>query len=677
MSSLARAMTWCRVSPRPSVAAALRSGGQLSGGDVMAKLGSRRTIGGGALCALLMFGAGCQPPNPWRSSLESPSIAGDGGGDSVETTELVVSPDGTQVAFASRATNLAPGTTVGFSNVFLRDLASGTTTLVSRSASGPGEAYGDSAGPVFSPDGTKLAFVSRARDIVPLGTTVGMGANNVYVYEIATASPTLVSVSPDGTEPGNAAPTYRFDYGSDHPVFSPDGTRVAFESDATNLTDTPDPHECNVTIDPASCRDVFVRDLSTGVTGLVSLGTDGTAGDGASVGPAFSPDGAAIAFHTSAQNVAPGAATGLVERDLGTGITSLVVPDGGHAGARPYSPMSYAMSGSEILFVAFPSDVGFPGVDRGLFSVDRATRNVAMVSPTVSASGGGTGPSNVEVSPDGTQVLFTSDSAYVGVADVNGGDDVFVSDLVSDTTAPVSVDRAGTATGDGPSRGGTWSPDGSVVAFSSLASDLDPAAGQAPGSSTEQVYVRDLLAGATTLVSTRADGSGGGDSASTTPRVLADGRIAFLSAAQDLDPGDDEVASVDVFVARTIGADLSVALTDEPDPVTSGGTLVYTLTVEDRGPDAAEDVTAAVLLPDGVVHLGSSPSIGSCAPMPDDASLIICTLGLLPVGTTAEIAITASVTAAPATELRAVAVASSPVLDPTGNGVGATTVVAS
>lgn len=184
------------------------------------------------------------------------------------------------------------------------------------------------------------------------------------------------------------------------------------------------------------------------------------------------------------------------------------------------------------------------------------------------------------------------------------------------------------------------------------------------------------MAGTTTLVSTRADGSRGGDAASTTPRFLADGRIAFLSAAQDLDPGDDELPSVDVFVGRRIGADLSVTVTDEPDPVTSGGTLVYTLTVENRGPDAAEDVTAAVLLPDGVVHLGSSPSIGSCAPLPDYPSAISCTLGPLPVGTTAEIVITASVTAAPATELHAVAVASSPALDPTGNGVEATTVVA-
>jgi uncharacterized repeat protein (TIGR01451 family) len=581
------------------------------------------------------------------------------------------------VAFASRATNLAPGTEVGRWNIFLRDVGSGATTLVSRSATGPSEADGDSTGPVFSPDGTKLAFVSRARDIVPLDSTTGTGANNVYVYDIATASPTLVSVSPDGSEPGNATPTSRFDNGSHDPVFSPDGALVAFESRATNLTVAADPHECNVSIDPASCTDVFVRDLTTGVTSLVSVAIDGTAGDGDSGEPAFSPDGTVIAFHTSAQNLAPGAAVGLVERDLVSGVTSLLVP----GGEQP----TFAMSGAELLFFAAPTDVGFPGEygNRGLFSVDRGTHTVTMLPPTVSAPTIGlAGPRMVEVAPDGTKALFTSDYSYAGIADANGGpgslggDDVFVIDLASDTMALVSANAAGTATGDGRSGGGTWNADGSQVAFHSLASDLDPGAGQVPGSSTAQVYVRDLAAGATTLASTRADGSGAGDRESSSPRFLADGRIAFLSGARDLDPADDEGDSIDVFVARTIGADLSVTLTDAPDRVTSGGTLGYTLTIENRGPDAAEDVSAAVLLPEGVVHVGSSPSIGSCAPVADNASLISCMLGPLPVGTTADVAITASVAAGPGTELRAIAAASSPALDLTGNMVEITTTVA-
>ena len=49
----------------------------------------------------------------------------------------------------------------------------------------------------------------------------------------------------------------------------------------------------------------------------------------------------------------------------------------------------------------------------------------------------------------------------------------------------------------------------------------------------------------------------------------------------------------------------------------------------------------------------------------------------LSVGAIAEIEVTASVTATPAAELRAVAVETSPALDPSGSGVGATTVVAS
>ena len=52
------------------------------------------------------------------------------------------------------------------------------------------------------------------------------------------------------------------DGGSGHPSISADGTRVAFTSDAWNLS----PHKCN----PA--RGIFVRDLKTATTTLVSVG---------------------------------------------------------------------------------------------------------------------------------------------------------------------------------------------------------------------------------------------------------------------------------------------------------------------------------------------------------------------------------------------------------------------
>ena len=176
-------------------------------------------------------------------------------------------------------------------------------------------------------------------------------------------------------------PTSRRDNGSRHPVFSSDGTRLAFESEATNLTTTPDPHVCSTVLDSWSCTDTFVHDLTTGVTTLVSVGADGSAGNGTSVAPAFSPDGNAITFWTDATNVLPVGAGGLVERDLVAGSTTLLVQGGGGA------PV-YALSGAVVLFSAYSPPVGTPDEypPAGVFSVDRASGAVELLSPLVVSS---------------------------------------------------------------------------------------------------------------------------------------------------------------------------------------------------------------------------------------------------------------------------------------------------
>ena len=81
----------------------------------------------------------------------------------------VFSPDGTKLAFVSEATNLGPTDTNGAPDIYLRDLASGTTTLVSTNAAGTNSGNDNSAssGGLFSPVGTKLAYLSYADDIDP------------------------------------------------------------------------------------------------------------------------------------------------------------------------------------------------------------------------------------------------------------------------------------------------------------------------------------------------------------------------------------------------------------------------------------------------------------------------------------------------------------------------------
>src|SRR5207247_9725815 len=88
--------------------------------------------------------------------------------------------------------------------------------------------------------------------------------NDVFVRDRKTHTTTLVSANSAGTASGGSI--------SFAPAISPDGRFVAFLSDASNL----------VANDINGATDVFVRDLKTGTTTLVSVNSGGMGGDRAS-----------------------------------------------------------------------------------------------------------------------------------------------------------------------------------------------------------------------------------------------------------------------------------------------------------------------------------------------------------------------------------------------------------
>src|SRR5690606_13637076 len=59
-------------------------------------------------------------------------------------------------------------------------------------------------------------------------------------------------------------------------------------------------------------------------------------------------------------------------------------------------------------------------------------------------------------------------------------------------------------------------------------------------------------------------------------------------------------------------ANLSVAVSDSPDPVTAGEQLTYTVTVGNGGPDTADNVVVDLVLPADVTLVSATPSAGSC-----------------------------------------------------------------
>jgi hypothetical protein len=90
------------------------------------------------------------------------------------------------------------------------------------------------------------------------------------------------------------------------PAINYDGTRIAFDSVATNLV-AGDTNTCEPFFpDPGQCPDVFVRDRRARTTIRVSVASDGSQGNDASTDPAMDGSGRTVAFFSAASNLVPG-----------------------------------------------------------------------------------------------------------------------------------------------------------------------------------------------------------------------------------------------------------------------------------------------------------------------------------------------------------------------------------
>ena len=83
--------------------------------------------------------------------------------------------------------------------------------------------------------------------------------------------------------------------------------------------------------------------------------------------------------------------------------------------------------------------------------------------------------------------------------------------------------------------------------------------------------------------------------------------VATTSTVSDPDmTNNSATASTTVIAAPAASADLSVSVTDAPDPVAVGGDLTYTIIVTNAGPDAATGVTLTDTLPSGVTFVSAT-----------------------------------------------------------------------
>ncbi|MFN0006742.1 MAG: TolB family protein [Planctomycetota bacterium] len=278
-----------------------------------------------------------------RASVSSSGIQGNGDSFTPST-----SADGRYVAFMSFATNLVPGDSNGFTDIFLRDRLTGVTERVSVSAAGV-EGNNSSTDPSISADGRFVAFASSATNLVPGDTN---NVKDVFLRDRLNGATVRLSVSGAGVEANG---------GSSYPSISADGLSVAFLSDA-NL----------VGWDTNGVPDVYYRAWQNSYTELVSADSNEVLGNGRCERPSISADGRYVAFASEATNLAPGDTNGKLDvfvraRSIGT-TERVSLSSGGVQGTNPsFSPSISA----DARYVAFTSSANnlVPGDTNGKLDV--------------------------------------------------------------------------------------------------------------------------------------------------------------------------------------------------------------------------------------------------------------------------------------------------------------------
>jgi Tol biopolymer transport system component len=513
-----------------------------SGNDTLTGTAGDDTIVGGLGNDTLIG----DPPRPLAvtgiSRVSTDSTGAQGNGNSATDSDPVFSPDGTKLLFGSTANNLVSGDTNGVEDLFLKDLVTGATTRISTGSSGNegnGASYVYSQ--AFSPDGTKIVFESTSSNLVPGDTNAH---SDVFLKDLTNGNLTRLSTSASGAQ-GNDD--------SFAPAFSPDGTKVAFDSHATNFV-----------VGDTAYDDVFLKDLVTGAITRVSpdISAPGT-GSYESSYPAFSPDGTKIAYET------------------------YHVLDLGYYGVIVNSEIDVKDLTTGVITVVANTDL-----NDDQFNYDQH---------------------NPTFSPDGKKIMFSSVADNLVAGDSNGSSDIFIKDLVTGTITRVSTDSSG-AQANGNSWDAKFSPDGTKIVFYSDASNLVP--GDTNGA--QDVFLKDLTTGAVTRVS--ATGTGGqSNGSSNNPTFSPDGtEIAFSSLASNLVSGDTNT-KWDVFVA-TLGMSLGGNDFLDGGPgidtaVFAGPRSAYTITrsgamINVSGPDGNDTLSGVekAKFDDQTVLLGQGPT---------------------------------------------------------------------
>ncbi len=431
---------------------------------------------------------------------------------------------------------------------------------------------------VIDPGLTGYNVIVHGAQISGDGSTITFTAGDVFGHGVIYAasnwqsgSPSTTQISPDVGAKINGDSV--FSVGT--PSISEDGKVIAYRLDYT-----------------FNASQVFVYD--NGTTSEASKATGGGDGNATSDTPAVSADGSTIAFNSSASDLVAGVLSFTPDPTNRDNVFAYKVPIQTVSLVSAKAPGVFTTD-SDILFARISDNGRYVAYDTGAndllgnlpFAPNSVfAEDVQQSIPTVIASNSFAHIYSVVLSGDGSTVAF-DDNAQLTSTTTNG-QQIYSATSWQKSTPGITLVSVGID--HNPNNGGanqavenpSISGNGQVIAFDSTATNLtnnDP-----NGNGHWQVLVRNLGTNTTNLVSSNSAGTDGGNDNSTKPIVSADGgTVIYSSSATDLVSGVSvPTDSADNPIVPQVYAYLSntsapvVLSSPSNQTVTAGQTVTFT-----------------------------------------------------------------------------------------------------